>query len=106
VNDKIILIINSKLVENFIYRNQALITKFKKEFAQIIIINLQKSNFKNKYPFLKIIDVNDTSDLTHYLKKNKDYLYINFIKKNFKNLRIFFLLKLIKIKFIQVYCLI
>ena len=105
MNEKIILIISSKLVENFIYRNQALITKFKREFSQIIIINLQKSNFKNKYPFLKIISVNDIFDLTHYLKKNKNYLYINFIKKNFKNLRIFFLLKLFKIQFIEVYCL-
>ena len=105
MNDKIILIINSKLVENFIYRNHALITKFKKKFKQIIIINLQKSNFKNKYSFLKIICVNDIFDLTQYLKKNKNYLYINFIKKNFKNLRIFFLLKLFKIKFFEVYCL-
>ena len=100
---KIIILASSASVKNFIYRNQNLIFKFKKNFKEIIIINFKQSKFRNKDSRVKIINLKNYFDLYKFINKNKNYSYLNFIEKNFQNLCIFFLLKLYKIKFFEIY---
>ncbi|WP_435086260.1 hypothetical protein ACIJYD_00745 [Candidatus Pelagibacter bacterium nBUS_33] len=87
---EIIFLFNEKLFKNFIYRHKDLIHSLEKDNFQVILINIYNKN-------LTVLKKN--------IDKKKNSFFVNFLKKNFSNLPIYFYFQVKNIKYFEIYAL-